>query len=153
MVKTKTETKTPTPIVEENDGKKVFDLYNLKNGEVVGTFKGTAPLQAAKKAASKGFTDIVLRPKSSSNDEIAGKLFRFTGTRKKGQRAMPYPTWLAVKLKVPADQNKKGNEAKYPYEGFISTAKRAKGGYYKVPKVEGKTHMEAVETFVKTLGK
>lgn len=148
-----TETKTPTSIAEEKDGKKVFDLYDLKTGNVVGTFRGKAPLQAAKKAASKGFTDIVLRPKSSSGEDIAGKLFRFTGTRKKGQRPMPYPQWLADKLKVPKDQNKKGNEAKFPCECFISTAKRAKGGYYKVPKVEGKTHMEAVETFVKGLGK
>lgn len=151
MVKPKTETKIPTPVVEENDGKTVFDLYNIKTGEVVGTFKGKAPLQAAKKAASKGFTDIVLRPKSSSDEKIAGKLFRFNGTRKKGQRPMPYPQWLADKLKVPKDQNKKGNEGKFPCECFISTAKRA--DYYKVPKVEGKTHMEAIEAFVKTLGK
>lgn len=143
-------TNTPSPEIKD-DGKKLFDLYDLKTGEVIGTFKGKSGLIAAKKAATKGVKDIVLRQRGSARPKLAGVLFRYSGSRNETQRPMPYPAWLAEKLKVPADQNKKGNEAKYPFKCFISVAKRA--NYYKVPKVEGKTHMEAVEAFVKTLGK
>ncbi len=141
--------KTNIPPIEIDDGKKIYDMYDLKTGQVVGMFKGKSPLQAAKKAATKGVTDIVLRPKNSSRPELAGVLFRYKGSRSECQRPMPYPKWLADKLKVPADQNKKGNETKYPFKCFISIAKRTE--YYKVPKIKGEPNLEVIEDFVKAL--
>lgn len=146
---TMVKTTPPSSELVINDGKKLYDLYDIKTGKVIGTFKGKSGLVAAKKAATKGIKDILLREKGSSRPKLASVLFRYSGSRAETQRPMPYPTWLAEKLKVPADQNKKGNEGKYPFKCFISTARRT--DYYKVPKVEGRTHMEAVEDFIKTL--
>ncbi len=143
--------KIQTKEEKEDDSKKTYEQYDLKKGQVIGTFTGNSPLQAARKAARKGSTDIILRQKRSADEKVAARLFRYTGSRVKTAWPMPYPKWMADKLKVPEDQNKKGNEAKYPYLYNKPTAIRM--DYYKVPKVEGKTQTEVVENFIKALNK
>lgn len=138
---------------KDNDSKKTFELYNLETGQVVGVFTGKAPRQAALKAAAKGVTDIVLRPRGSAKpkDGIVALLYRYRGTKVQKQWPMPYPEWMVKSLKVPPEENKKGNEAKYPYLYPSPIVKRV--NYYKVPAVEEQSRVVVVEAFVKALSK
>lgn len=135
----------------ENDGKKTYEQIDIKTGNVVATLTGRSPLLAAKKAATRGFTDIIIRQRKRGNNGVAAKLLRYSGYVTVIDRPMPYPKWLADKMKVPADQNKKGNEAKFPCKCKMSKAKRANA--YKVMKVSGKDDVDVVSAFVKGLNK
>lgn len=71
--------------------KKNFGLLN-EAGEEIGTFTGAQPRDAALKAASRGFTKIILREKGSK------KLHFFMGERKQAPKPGNSPAWLPAKI-------------------------------------------------------
>lgn len=74
--------------------KRNYALRDAK-GKETHVFAGTAPRQAALKAATRGFTDIRLREKGTKKVHI------FQGERKQVQRPKKAPSWMPQKIWKP----------------------------------------------------
>jgi hypothetical protein len=74
--------------------KRNFALRDAEGNET-SVFAGTAPRQAALKAATRGFTDIRLREKGTK------KVHLFQGERKLIQRPKKAPAWMPKKIWKP----------------------------------------------------
>jgi hypothetical protein len=66
-----------------------------KEGNEIGVFRGTAPRQAALKAANRGYTDIRLRERGTKKVHI------FTGERKQVNKPKGGPSWMPDKIWKP----------------------------------------------------
>jgi|WetSurMetagenome_2_1015567.scaffolds.fasta_scaffold23047_3 hypothetical protein len=75
--------------------KRNFALRDAE-GDETHVFAGTAPRQAALKAATRGFTDIRLREKGTKKVHI------FRGERKQVQRPKKAPAWMPQKIWRPS---------------------------------------------------
>ncbi|OPY49856.1 MAG: Chromosomal protein MC1c [Methanosaeta sp. PtaU1.Bin112] len=75
--------------------KRNFALRDAEGNET-SVFAGTAPRQAALKAATRGFTDIRLREKGTK------KVHVFQGERKLIQRPKKAPAWMPKKIWKPS---------------------------------------------------
>jgi hypothetical protein len=75
--------------------KRNFALRDAEGNEVH-VFAGTAPRQAALKAATRGFTDIRLREKGTK------KVHVYQGERKQVQKPKKAPTWMPKKIWKPS---------------------------------------------------
>lgn len=78
-------------IIAENRN---FALRDAEGNEI-GVFAGTAPRQAALKAATRGFTDIRLRERGTK------KVHVFQGNRKQIKKPKKAPAWMPKKIWKP----------------------------------------------------
>ena len=66
-----------------------------KDGNEIGIFRGTAPRQAALKAANRGHTDIRLRERGTK------KVHVFSGERRQIDKTKNAPAWMPDKIWKP----------------------------------------------------
>jgi hypothetical protein len=85
--------------------------YIMKQGRKTSIFTGRQPRQAALKAATRGYTDIVLRERGRRNKDGTYTMHYFRGSRKKVNVSssvswLPSTVWKPVVKKVKVERIK-----------------------------------------------
>jgi len=86
--------------------------YVMKRGRKTSIFTGRSPRQAALKAATRGYTDIVLRERGRRNKDGTYSLHYFKGSRKKVSVSssvswLPSSVWKPTVKKIKVERVKK----------------------------------------------
>ena len=86
--------------------------YVMKKGKKISIFTGRSPRQAALKAATRGYTDIVLRERGRRNKDGTYSLHYFKGSRKKVSVSssvdwLPSSVWKPSVKKLKVERVKK----------------------------------------------
>ncbi|MFH1425090.1 MAG: non-histone chromosomal MC1 family protein [archaeon] len=73
---------------------KKYYVLRTANKDTEHVFSGSAPRQAALKAATRNFTDIKLRERGRRNQDGTYSVHNFKGSRKKVSAPANAPSWL-----------------------------------------------------------
>lgn len=81
--------------------KKKYYVLRKGNKDTDHVFSGSAPRQAALKAATRGFTDIQLRERGRRNQDKTYSIHVFKGSVKTVSAPANRPDWLPAKVRKP----------------------------------------------------